>query len=253
MGRTVAGVDGCKGGWLVAITEQWPQMKPSLKVCPKFSDVISETRSCSATVIDIPIGLPQSNSERRCDLQARKAICDSRVPNAHSRVFRPPPRSALQFSDWQGFQRHISELIHISPTKQAFDFSPKIKEVDDGMDPDLQRRILEFHPEPTWKRIAGYTLQSKHNAAGLLERLNVLQKLGANWILEFIDDPVMRKVALDDVLDAVVGLGVADRIDGDFTPTDRTSETTTRVDQHRYPEGEMEMDKEKDLRMEIWF
>jgi threonine dehydratase len=253
MVRRVAAVDGCRAGWLLAVADDWPNTKPNLKLCGRFEDVIHETVSCDVTVVDIPIGLPTGASERFCDTQARKAICDRRVSNAHSRVFRAPPRSALQQLDWQAFQKHITKLTGVSPTKQAFDFSAKIRDVDNSMNPELQQRILEFHPEPTWKRLAGCTLQSKHTASGLLQRLKVLQEAQMDCILGLVDDPAARKVTLDDLLDAIVGLAVADSISRYSQPLDRHAELKKDVGVHRYPEGKPEIDDDKKLRMEIWF
>jgi threonine dehydratase len=249
----IAGVDGCKAGWLVAITEDWPATKPVLKLCPRFENVVEETASCDVTVIDIPMGLPVGASGRRCDTQARKRLCEHGVPNAHSRVFRAPPRSVLQFLEWPEFQRHITELISVSPTKQAFDFSAKVKEVDDAMDSALQERIIEFHPEPTWKRIAGYTLQSKHTALGLLQRLKGLQELHADWIFDLMNESMLTKVNLDDLLDAIVGLDVATNIRQHSTPSDRAAVLAKVAHLNRYPDGKPEMDEEKQLRMEIWY
>src|SRR5947209_7180298 len=98
----IAGVDACKGGWLVATTDEWPVEKPKLRVCQTFKEVILEiqARDVGVAVVDIPIGLPEGESERSCDTQARRALCDKQVLNAHSRVFRTPPRSALEFLEW---------------------------------------------------------------------------------------------------------------------------------------------------------
>jgi predicted RNase H-like nuclease len=262
----VAGVDGCKGGWLVAISEDWPAVKPTLKLCPTFNGVIAETASCERAVVDIPIGLPKAGTERSCDVQATKAIYDRRIPNTHSRVFDAPPRSALQFvsygrrvtrkeaaEQWEKFRDHIMLLRRKKPTKQEFDFSPKVKEVDDAMNPELQQRILEFHPEPAWKRIARSTLQSKHTASGLLQRLDVLQNVGATWISDLMGDPTLTNVNLDDLLDAIVGLDVAHNIGRYSTPSDRGAALPESAQIHRYPEGNPEMDEEKRLRMEIWY
>jgi predicted RNase H-like nuclease len=260
---TIAGVDGCKGGWLVAITERWPNARPELTFCPTFSDVICKTASCNVTVIDIPIGLLDGESERVCDPQAREALADKQIPNTHSRVFRAPPRSALHVFDpvngwttqqqWTEFQKAIRTLTHKSPTKQAFDFSAKVKDVDDAMDPELQKRILEFHPEAAWKRMAERTLQSKHTASGLLRRFNLLHDHGADWVPSLVNDPVLKRVKLDDLFDALLGLFVADGISRYSMSSDRATEVEDGLGLNRFPKGKPEIDAVKHLRMEIWY
>lgn len=262
--ETIAGVDGCKGGWLVAVTEEWPSSTPTLTLCRTFKEVIDTTASCSVTVIDIPIGLLNGKSERLCDTQAREALADRQIPNARSRVFRAPPRSALHVFDggtreqqWPEFTNTVEQLTGKRPTKQTFDFSAKVKEVDDAMNPDWQQRILEFHPEPAWKRVARSTLRSKHTASGLLQRLNLLRELGATWVLGLVDHPSLREPKrepkLDDLLDALIGLTVAHDISRHSTPSERANELKKDLYLNRFPKGKPESDEEKQLRMEIWY
>ena len=278
--ETIAGVDGSKGGWLVAITAEWPSVKPTFTLCPTFKhviDITSErsvidatckcvictTSECCVAVVDMPIGLPNGSSERLCDPQARVALADKRIPSPQARVFKEPLRSALHVFDagngltrpqqWTEFQKTIKDLSGKNPTRQTFDFSAKVKEVDDAMNPELQQRIVEFHPEPAWKRMAGKVLQSKHKASGLLQRLKLLQEIGASWITDLEGDPILADVALDDLFDAVIGLAVAHDISRHSTPSERANELKKDLYLNRFPKGKPEIDEEKQLRMEIWY
>ena len=56
----IAGVDGCRGGWLVAKSECWPFRTPlTLNVCKSFAEVLDATQDCESVVVDMPIGLPK--------------------------------------------------------------------------------------------------------------------------------------------------------------------------------------------------
>ena len=87
----IAGVDGCKRGWLVALGDGWPTKSlPKLKICADFKAVLEATRDCQVVAIDMPIGLTDGADERECDLLARKALS----PGGGSRVFPAPRRPA---------------------------------------------------------------------------------------------------------------------------------------------------------------
>ena len=119
---------------------------------------------------------------------------------------------------------------------------PKLREVDAAMTPALQDRVYEFHPELAWQYLAGRLLPSKHTHDGLEQRKALLRDYVP--ALDEITAPrngLRRKDAkLDDLLDALVGLGVAQAIaDGPDLA-------------RRIPESEPGRD-DRGLRMEIWF
>ena len=52
-------MDGCRGGWVVAISDGWPPSSLlTVEVCGTFLEVLDVTADCEAVAIDIPIGLP---------------------------------------------------------------------------------------------------------------------------------------------------------------------------------------------------
>jgi predicted RNase H-like nuclease len=234
----IAGVDGCKKGWLVAMSEGWPCAEPPwLEVCVDFAAVLDVTSECAAVVVDMPIGLPVSSEGRLCDSLARKMLTGKGGTN---RVFPTPPRGSLAARTASEFQRRHKDLTGRGASLPVWGIVPKLKEVDELMTPALQERVLEYHPELVWTRLAGEVLASKHKADGLLQRMTVLLRSGATGAFVLGNDPASARVQLDDVLDAVVGLAVA---------ADAASGCEPKC---RIPDGEPPVD-ECGLRMVMWY
>jgi predicted RNase H-like nuclease len=79
-------------------------------------------------------------------------------------------------------------------------------------DPAARPRVFEFHPEIAWRKLAKGRLFSKGSALGALQRLDLLDELNPGWrsaLPELLGD---TQIGLDDLLDATVGLNVAQRI-----------------------------------------
>jgi predicted RNase H-like nuclease len=86
----IASVDGCKGGWLVALSEGWAcHASFRFELCSNFAAVRDLTAGCSATVVDVPIGLPEGKEVRAADELAKERL--SRAGASTSSVFRTPP------------------------------------------------------------------------------------------------------------------------------------------------------------------
>lgn len=234
----IASADGCKAGWLVALSDSWPcKSVPRLIICKEFRCMLSLLPVCETVVLDIPIGLPEAGAKRTCDLDAREALGEA----GRSRVFFAPPRVALQASTPHEFQANLRRLTGAGAGLPVWGIVPKLHEVDAAMKPELQQQIFEFHPELVWRRLAGKTLTSKHTPEGIQERLDVLRPLipELDALLRWTGR-TGRAVSADDILDALVGLSAADAI-GTDTSTPR-----------RLPAGEVPTDS-RGLRMEMWF
>ena len=55
----IAGVDGCKAGWIIALAAGWPCVEPPyLLLCRDFQALLAVTAECRAVMVDMPIGLP---------------------------------------------------------------------------------------------------------------------------------------------------------------------------------------------------
>ena len=107
------------------------------------------------------------------------------------------------------------------------------------MKPFLQRRVVEFHPELAWMRLAGHSLGSKHTQEGIAERKKLLCQAvpELEGILRW-KYRLGRGASLDDILDALVGISVA--------------KASLQDPSHRVPYSNSEFDK-AGLRMEIWY
>lgn len=234
----LAGVDACKGGWIVARSLSWPcREAPCLAVCPDFRAVIALTADCQRVAVDIPIGIPSGKQIRRCDQEAKDFLrANDHNPAA---VFFTPPRECLPAENAKEFQR----LHRLARTTGAgypvWGFMKKVKEANESMTPKLQGRIIEFHPELAWLRIAGRNLSSKHEDEGIAERKKVLHPNVPE--LEHLlswKDSLGRAAALDDLLDALIGLAVA--------------KASLRDSPYRLPAKVPDTDI-RGLRMEIWY
>jgi predicted RNase H-like nuclease len=233
----IAGVDGCRAGWLVALAAAWPcSERPALTVCPDFRAVLDLTRECAAVAVDMPIGLPSGAELRRCDLEARRRL----GPGLQSRLFLTPPRGALVARSPREFQRLHRTLAGRGAGLPVWGIAAKLRDIDRAITPADQCRVLEAYPELAWGRLAGRLLPSKHTDAGIAWRKRVLRPYVAGlrslsrWRAEL---PAPRP-EVDDVLDALVLLRVA--------------ADATRGLAHRLPVDEPPRDR-RELRMEIWY
>ena len=233
-----AGVDACKGGWIVARSRSWPCREvPCLAVCPDFRAVLALTADCQRVAVDIPIGIPSGEQKRRCDQEAK----DFLRKNDHNpaAVFFVPPRECLPAENAKEFQRLHKLARDVGGGYPVWGIVKKLKQADEAMTLEHQEKIIEFHPELAWLRLAGQNLSSKHENEGIAERKNVLRpKVPGLEQLLCWKDFLGRAAALDDLLDALVGLAVA--------------EASLRGSPYRLPAGAPETDK-NGLRMEIWY
>jgi predicted RNase H-like nuclease len=237
----IAGVDGCHGGWVVALADGWPcRLPPNMVICLTFEALLIATAKCQIVVVDMPIGLPTGAEHRYCDEIGRIML----GPSGATRLFYAPPRPTLSArtpAEFQGLHRDVTGKGAGLP---VWGIVPKLREVDDVMTPApaLQNRVYEFHPELAWQHLAGTLLPSKHTHDGLNRRMALLREyvLSLDAITVARDGLTRKQASLDDLLDALVGLGVAQAIAGG--PDYR----------RRIPKGEPERDSQG-LRMEIWF
>jgi predicted RNase H-like nuclease len=177
LGHTrVAGVDGCRGGWAVALDGE-------VLVLRAFKEVLA--LDVEVIAVDMPIGLPEAGP-RGCDVDARRRLGPRR-----SSVFPAPVRAVLHERSYTAALALHRATDGRGLSKQAFHLLPKIAEVDAQLDP----RVIEAHPELAFARLLGVPARhSKRSPAGHAERLAALG-LG--------DAPRVRGAARDDVLDAI--------------------------------------------------
>jgi predicted RNase H-like nuclease len=146
MSTIVAGVDGCRGGWLCVVRQLDRPFSEWAFVAKTIGEILHRLSAQTIIAIDIPIGLPEriTGSGRGCDIAARRLL----GPRGAS-VFAVPARAAFGQADYAG--ACAAAFASSDPpqkfSKQMFHLFPKIREVDSLLTPALQARVFECHPE----------------------------------------------------------------------------------------------------------
>ncbi len=177
-----AGVDGCRGGWVVA-TEREVAFVPRLH------------RDLGSTVgIDMPIGLPE-HAPRASDAAARAFLGARR-----SSIFTTPPRACLAAQDHPTAVAAARAAIGIGISIQSFHLLPKIRELDALVEPG-EARFVEVHPECSFLVMNGMDgVPPKASADGAARRAGLLR----GWFGPLPETP--RGARRDDVYDALAVL-----------------------------------------------
>ena len=189
----VLGVDGCPGGWVAAQVEDG-------HVSWHVGDFAALMLVDAAVVgVDIPIGLPPDARRRAADVEARAALGRQR-----SSVFFAPPRVVLEAAD-QAHATRLSRAIGSTGVSiQLFHVLAKVAEVDAVLraDPAAAARVVEVHPEVSFRRLAGTdVLPSKRTAQGRHARLAAVR---SRWLPALaLPAPLPGRARADDCLDAL--------------------------------------------------
>lgn len=205
----VAGVDGCKGGWL-CLTRDTVTGEIASAVYPAAQALFIQQPAPSVLCIDIPIGLCDRGS-RDCDVTARIFVGARR-----SSVFPAPLRPMLAAATYGevceiGLANGGKKL-----SKQSWAIVSKIREVDEV----LRNRvgaipmIREVHPEVCF---AGWASAPMRHAKKCHEGQQERHRLVAGHFGLLAYEEVRgryprRLVADDDILDAFAALRTAERI-----------------------------------------
>ena len=122
--------------------------------------------------VDIPID-PPGLGVRATDAGARAFVGGSRA----SSVFPTPPRAALEARTFAEANEIARTITGKGISQQAFALGRKILEVHTLAEVD--ERVIEMHPEVSFRELAGEpVLESKHTAAGLARRRELLEAAG---------------------------------------------------------------------------
>lgn len=202
MSLPVAGIDGCRGRWLVV--RRWPGQTgapatraPEAELIDDVGPVIDEVRDgrLAALAIDMPIGL-LDHHPRRSDVEARRHLGPRR-----SSVFPTPVRAVLGVEDYDRAKAISRAAAGVAPSLQAFNLLPAIAHLDGLITAEDQDRVVEAHPELAFARLAGEPLsEAKRTADGRAARLALL----------VADDPAFgqlvetSRLPMIDLLDAAV-------------------------------------------------
>jgi predicted RNase H-like nuclease len=189
----VAGVDGCRGGWVVVHAG-------NAAVHPDFASVLGALSDDTVVAVDMPIGLADRHEPggRDADRAARAQLGPKR-----SSVFSPPPRCALGARTLVEARRCGARL-----TIQTLNLLPRIEDVDRVMTEGLQSRVFEVHPELSFAAMndGEPVLAPKRTPVGSAQRRSLLSRMG----VVVPERPV--GASPDDLLDACALAWSAQRI-----------------------------------------
>ncbi|MEJ8475851.1 DUF429 domain-containing protein [Roseibium algae] len=212
----VAGVDGCKAGWIAVFRNLKDPAATRLHVFAEFPDLLKFDPPAQVIAVDMPIGLPERvGAGGRAPEKSVRPLLGQR----QSSVFSVPSRAAVYTEDYRD-ACEISLKTSEPPrkiSKQAFYLFPKIREIDAVMHPDMESRVFEVHPELAFWRLNGEAemslpkkIKGRANAPGLNQRRDLLVSYGFDQA--FLDQKPPRGAGRDDLLDAAANSLIAGRI-----------------------------------------
>lgn len=203
----LAGVDGCKGGW-VAVEGQPGGKAVSCRRVARLTELLASTPDIIA--VDVPIGLLDTGA-RKCDREARRIL----GPRRNS-VFPAPLRPMLQANSHAEASAIRSQIEHKRVSIQAWGIIPKIREADELLteNPSRQEMVREVHPEVSFyfMNFERPMAHAKKKAAGKDERLALLRKSYGELIDDILDERANLGCEYDDIIDAFAAFWSAERV-----------------------------------------
>ncbi len=193
------GVDGCRGGWIVAILNQG---KLIIKKYNSLEAIIDDYEKFDGFLIDMVIGLPSNKEQIRPDIYARKIIKERT-----STIFPAPCRQAVYVGTVSQAYNENERVLGKKFTPLTVGIIPKIREVDTFLQENIQYKnvIQESHPEVCFARLNGRTVLSKKSELeGIEERICILSKYITGVSQSHIKLYAKNlKCDMDDVIDAI--------------------------------------------------
>jgi predicted RNase H-like nuclease len=225
----LAGVDGCRGGWIAAFVRPDGE-EVRLRVVRRFAEVVEAPERPAVIAVDIPIGLPERGSRggRAAETAVRPLLGDRQ-----SSVFSIPSRAAVYAGlgapataeALGAAHRRACEVARATsdPPRgvaiQTFNLFPKIGELDGLLraEPALAARVFETHPEVAfWRMNGGAALpepkkvRNQPYGPGLALRRTLLEAAGVPR--SALDGPPPAGAGEDDRLDALACAVTARRL-----------------------------------------
>jgi len=167
----VAGADGCRGGWLVAVASSGRRALSAERL-PDLEPVFARLAAgqLAALAVDIPIGLSGAGP-RRCDAEARRLLGPRR-----SSVFPAPARAALGASCHAQASALNQQAGGKRLSLQSLSMLGRIGHVEHLVRRHPGQVVAECHPELSFCLMAGAPMaHPKRTAAGRTERLDALR------------------------------------------------------------------------------
>ncbi|MCY3863439.1 MAG: DUF429 domain-containing protein [bacterium] len=208
----VAGVDGTRGGWVMATTSTIPGSPVEFWLSTSFAEIWARARKrrLLAVAIDMPIGLPDK-VRRRSDREAKDLLGPRR-----SSLFWTPSLYLLESADHTRANKLSKRVTGQGLSIQAFNLLPKVREVRGVLSPaDLapqaQPQAAEVHPETSLAVLAGKPMSiSKHRRGGIAERFAALEPEFDRLQWELVHKE--RPCELHDLIDATAAAWTARRM-----------------------------------------
>jgi predicted RNase H-like nuclease len=189
---TVLGLDACRGSWLAIVLDGRRFVEAAIGTA---AALVAMRPTAAAIGVDVPIGLPET-PDRAADREARRFVGERR-----SSVFPTFPRVVLEAPTYADAKTTCEARGWPKPSIQSFGMRHRILELAPLAEAD--QRVIEVHPEVSFRELVERPLLPKRTAAGASERRQALAAAG-------IDLPDLP-YPLDDVLDAAVAAWSAAR------------------------------------------
>jgi predicted RNase H-like nuclease len=201
----VAGVDGCRGGW-ISFKIHLPSLKTTVELIDLAFLLTKKPDDLAILAIDVPVGL--LDGSRECDKAARRLLGQPRGTS----VFAAPCRAALSATNHAAATGTNLRITGRGLSQQAWGIAPKIKQVDAVITSESQKWAFEVHPEVCFWALAGKcpTTHRKKTEAGIRERLALLRPIFGDIDRHLSDRP--QKAGKDDLIDAAGAAWTALRI-----------------------------------------
>ncbi len=198
----VAGVDGCRAGW-VAFKVELPSLVTSVELIDLPVLLRKRPPELSLLGIDIPIGL--LDGSRACDKASRKLVGQPRGTS----VFAAPCRASLTAKNHAEASTINQQKTGSGLSQQAFGIGSKIKQVDDAITPETQQWAFEVHPDVCFWALNGDRpmAHNKKTKGGAADRLSVLNPIFPKIGHHLGSRP--QGVGKDDLLDAAAAAWTA--------------------------------------------
>ena len=224
----IAGVDGCKGGWIAVYAFHEGGVLKDLEchVEKDFENVMSCPAPLAVVAVDMPIGLCDSKVGRACDKEGRKALKGRR-----SSIFPVPAAGVSDLyreMTYESASRLNEDLTDKRLTKQSWNLVPKIAEVRGYLmgNPASREIVHEVHPEVSFAAMNHHEHGGndppfspmrfyKTTAGGGIERRTLLREMFAEPFEELevrMPELVGKRAGLDDFYDALACLWTAQRV-----------------------------------------
>ena len=225
MSLPLAGIDGCRGGWVVARWDGGGRL--DLIRVARVEALFDAPDAPAIACVDMPIGLPETSEiGGRSAERAVRPLLGAR----QSSVFAVPARAAVMAGMGPGDEKArfaaacAAALAHSSPPRkvsiQCFNLFPKIAELDELLRRrlELQDRLIECHPEVSFRIMNGAPLElakkvkSRPHPPGLDLRIGLLARAGLPVDLLQARTAAALGAGLDDLVDACACAVTAKRV-----------------------------------------